>query len=60
VAEGIETQAELELVQAARFDRMQGYLFATPLTRPEIERMMRDPEPLSRPFHSSPSNGILF
>jgi diguanylate cyclase (GGDEF)-like protein len=60
VAEGIETAAELELVQAARFDRMQGYLFATPLTRPEIESVMRDPEPLSRPFHSSSSHGILF
>ncbi len=60
VAEGIETPAELELVQAARFDRMQGYLFATPLNRMEIEQMMRDPEPLSRPFHTSTSRGILF
>lgn len=60
VAEGIETPAELELVQAARFDRMQGYLFATPLTRLEIEEVMNDPEPLTRPFGSSASHGILF
>lgn len=60
VAEGIETPAELELVQAARFDRMQGFLFATPLSRKEIENVMRDPAPLSRPFQASSSQGILF
>lgn len=30
VAEGVETEAELQMVRAARCDRMQGYLFGCP------------------------------
>lgn len=44
VAEGVETPGEMELVQAARCDRMQGYLFGTPMSAAEIEPLLREPE----------------
>jgi diguanylate cyclase (GGDEF)-like protein len=43
VAEGVETPGEMELVQAARCDRMQGYLFGTPMSAEEIEPQLREP-----------------
>jgi diguanylate cyclase (GGDEF)-like protein len=43
VAEGVETHEEMELLQAARCDRMQGYLFGTPMCAGEIETLLRDP-----------------
>lgn len=46
VAEGVETHGEMELVQAARCDRMQGFLFGSPMSPGEIEpllRAVRDP-----------------
>lgn len=43
VAEGVETPGEMELVQATRCDRMQGYLFGTPVPASEIEDLLREP-----------------
>lgn len=43
VAEGVETLGEMELVQAARCDRMQGYLFGAPMSAEEIEPLLREP-----------------
>ncbi len=54
VAEGVETQSELEMVRAARCDRMQGFLFGCPLPAEEVEPLFGSTEslgPLSdRPF----------
>jgi diguanylate cyclase (GGDEF)-like protein len=41
VAEGVETEDELELVQAARCDRMQGFLFGSPVPAAQIEALLR-------------------
>jgi len=46
VAEGVETKSELELVRAARCDRMQGFLFGCALPAPEVEQMLQGSEPL--------------
>ena len=43
VAEGVETLGEMELIQAARCDRMQGFLFGPPMSAAEIERVLRHP-----------------
>jgi len=49
VAEGVETESELAMVQAARCDAMQGYLIAPPLEPGEIERLLRTREsPVAR------------
>jgi EAL domain-containing protein (putative c-di-GMP-specific phosphodiesterase class I) len=40
VAEGVETEAELQMVRAARCDRMQGYLFGCPQSAVEVEPLL--------------------
>ena len=40
VAEGVETEAELQMVRAARCDRMQGYLFGCPQPAVEVEPLL--------------------
>lgn len=50
VAEGVETQGELEMVRAARCDRMQGYLFGTPVSALEFEAFLRSSDPLGQEF----------
>lgn len=40
VAEGVETEAELHMVRAARCDRMQGYLFGCPQPAVEVEPLL--------------------
>lgn len=42
VAEGIETQRQLEFVRDARCDLIQGYLYAKPLPIPEFEEWMKN------------------
>ncbi len=54
VAEGVETQGELEMVRAARCDRMQGYLFGTPVSAVEFEVFLRNPVPLGQEFGWQP------
>lgn len=44
VAEGVETESELELVRAARCDLMQGFLFGPAMDAPGVEHLMRHPE----------------
>lgn len=47
VAEGVETEGELELVRAARCDLMQGFLFGPAMGASEVENLMRHPEILT-------------
>lgn len=48
VAEGVETMEEMELIQAARCDRMQGYLFGSAKDAREIEALLAAPDLLAR------------
>jgi diguanylate cyclase (GGDEF)-like protein len=50
VAEGVETPGELELVQATRCDRMQGYLFGSPMPAADTEHLLRNPASLAVHF----------
>jgi len=54
VAEGVETESELELVRAARCDLIQGFLFGGPMTAPEVERLMSQPESLANAGRGNP------
>ena len=47
VAEGVETEDELELVRAARCDLVQGYLIGNPMSSTDLMVMMASPERLS-------------
>lgn len=47
IAEGVETEAELELVRAARCDLVQGYFIGSPMSSSELMRVMARPEQLS-------------
>lgn len=42
VAEGVETQAQLEKLQQLHCDQMQGYLFSRPLRAEEIEKLLEE------------------
>jgi diguanylate cyclase (GGDEF)-like protein len=41
VAEGVETQAELDILQRHACDKMQGYLFSRPMAAEALEPMLR-------------------
>ena len=41
VAEGVETEAELELMRELGFDDVQGYLIARPMPRDDLLRWLR-------------------
>jgi diguanylate cyclase (GGDEF)-like protein len=43
VAEGIETEAQMDLVRAVHCDRMQGYYFGVPVFTEEFEEILRSP-----------------
>jgi EAL domain-containing protein (putative c-di-GMP-specific phosphodiesterase class I) len=47
VAEGVETEGELELVRAARCDLIQGFLFGPAMGASEVENLMHHPEILT-------------
>jgi diguanylate cyclase (GGDEF)-like protein/PAS domain S-box-containing protein len=49
VAEGVETQAQLDFLCANGCDEMQGYFFAKPTGAEECERMMREGRTLAIP-----------
>jgi diguanylate cyclase (GGDEF)-like protein len=53
VAEGVETESELELVRAARCDLIQGFLYGAAMSAAEVEHLMRHPEILAAPGRSS-------
>ena len=48
LVEGIETEEQRSLVRLAGCDEMQGYLFARPSPREEIDRMVEAPRPALR------------
>jgi EAL domain-containing protein (putative c-di-GMP-specific phosphodiesterase class I) len=41
VAEGVETEAQAQLLRLLRCDQMQGYLFSKPVTQEEIVALLR-------------------
>ena len=41
VAEGVETQQQLEFLRETRCDMIQGYVFSRPLPVPSFEELMR-------------------
>ncbi|MDY7012359.1 MAG: EAL domain-containing protein [Cyanobacteriota bacterium] len=41
VAEGVETEAELELLRGYACDELQGYLFSPPVSAPELSRLLQ-------------------
>ncbi len=47
VAEGVETEGELELVRAARCDLVQGYLIGLPMSAVDLAGLMAAPERLA-------------
>lgn len=42
IAEGVETEAQLELLQELRCEEMQGYYFSRPCAPQELEAILRD------------------
>jgi diguanylate cyclase (GGDEF)-like protein len=48
VAEGIETEAQMDLVRAIHCDRMQGYYFGVPVFTGEYESILRAPNQFAR------------
>lgn len=59
VAEGVETENELEMVRAARCDRMQGFLFGCPLPAEEVKALLGTTNPLG-PEGDQPIEERLF
>ena len=49
VAEGVETQGQLQLLDERHCDFMQGYLFSPPLPAAEFARLLREDRRLSYP-----------
>ena len=47
VAEGVETEEQLQHLRAEGFLQVQGYLFSTPKAAPEIRKMLASAEPSS-------------
>jgi EAL domain-containing protein (putative c-di-GMP-specific phosphodiesterase class I) len=48
VAEGIETEDQVDLVRAVHCDRMQGYYFGVPVFKEEFESILRSPHQFAR------------
>jgi EAL domain-containing protein (putative c-di-GMP-specific phosphodiesterase class I) len=42
VAEGVETEAQLQFLRAARCDIMQGYYFSQPLPAQQMTDLLRE------------------
>jgi len=59
VAEGVETEAELQMVRAARCDRMQGYLFGCPQPAIDVESLLTNRSSLG-PRSESPLEERLY
>ncbi len=46
VAEGVETNAQLDFMKKHQCDEIQGYLFSVPLSRTEFENWLKKPLPI--------------
>ena len=55
IAEGVETQAQLEVLRKQRCDQYQGYLFSVPLAADQLERRYLKGE---QAVQASPGNRI--
>jgi EAL domain-containing protein (putative c-di-GMP-specific phosphodiesterase class I) len=55
LAEGVETEAQRDLLIACGCDGAQGYLFAKPLTADELTTWLRQQPPLPTPPETTPS-----
>jgi EAL domain-containing protein (putative c-di-GMP-specific phosphodiesterase class I) len=58
IAEGVETRAELEFLQAHRCDEAQGYYFSRPLPAQEFARLLRTGLSLWSADRRNPSDDI--
>ncbi|WP_242470898.1 EAL domain-containing protein [Thiocystis violacea] len=58
LAEGVETEAQLQFLRANDCDEMQGYYFSRPLPAAEFEALLRTPRRLEFPTESTPSRGL--
>ncbi|MGA3299324.1 MAG: EAL domain-containing protein [Candidatus Acidiferrales bacterium] len=58
IAEGVETQAELEFLQAHQCDEAQGYYFSRPLPAQEFARLLRTGLSLWSADRQNPSDEI--
>ncbi|NBQ69108.1 MAG: EAL domain-containing protein [Nitrosomonadaceae bacterium] len=57
IAEGIETEEQLNLLRAQHCNHYQGYYFSKPVTAAEIEHMLIKPSPHNRKIHAIRSAG---
>jgi EAL domain-containing protein (putative c-di-GMP-specific phosphodiesterase class I) len=48
IAEGVETEAQVQMLRTLACDYIQGYLLSPPLTPPELVRLLREPAPWTR------------
>jgi diguanylate cyclase (GGDEF)-like protein len=48
VAEGVETEEQMDLARAVHCDRIQGYFFGVPVFSQEFESILRDPDQFKR------------
>ena len=55
VAEGVETEAQLDFLRRRRCDEMQGYYFSRPLPAEEFARLLQEGRSLPLVFPVSPS-----
>jgi EAL domain-containing protein (putative c-di-GMP-specific phosphodiesterase class I)/CheY-like chemotaxis protein len=61
IAEGVETEAELDFLKQHQCDIMQGYLFSRPEPAPIIESMLiADPRLLAQPPAAAPARVVTF
>lgn len=50
IAEGVESQEQLDFLKKQHCDEVQGFLFSEPLTSKEIERYLKNHKILKRPY----------
>jgi EAL domain-containing protein (putative c-di-GMP-specific phosphodiesterase class I) len=48
VAEGVETQEQLNFLRSLRCDHVQGYFFSKPLRAGEVARLLDNARPLNQ------------